>query len=692
MFPAMAVMVLAVAASQPMALPRDFDAKVAMPATSSEPGAYHPTRDAAGLAAALVANGTPQDLELAEKVLDAVLECQELHQDDPHYGNFWWNREDGMVEDLNAVEFVLAHLTPMMIRHGDRLKPEMQTRVLQSIRLGVGEIAKLDVLIAYTNITALDVMNTCLAGELLKDPAIATRGYQKLVKWMAFTDLMGTIYEFNSPTYTRVTLDALADLCAMVQDRETRIRARTFAARLGLGVALRMHRGTGRWAGPHSRAYYATTICERPPEVIGFRRMIQDRRLPAWIADVLDTSPVPLQVTESADPMRDLELTTYHSRSFAVGVASREFIDQTNAFIVHYVRPGQTQPGVIFSRYLMNEKWVGANYYDPDRAPEHELFDDGHFYGVQDGPRAIGLYAPRSWGLCASAKAAVIFTGRPQIDEIWVGDKRIAALPAEVPRGSVVVIASGNIVAAIRPLTITDLGRDAPLRLVEKDGDLVLEMYNYVGSKKSFWEMEWPGGFYKGQTQCGFYAEFAERADYPDGKAFGDKVASGQLKDEAKAPFTYEATGERPWVVEYSRDGRSLGIEIDLMEWKVKRRWTNEGDVPWPMLESPVARENRTGRVVVGDAVLECGKAAGWLFGSPERKLWVAGYHGMSPAPVCLTIPGGKVEIEAMSTGTVVWDKGRVTVEAIGLRGTPKVTGGSLAQGEPGANATGHSP
>ena len=68
-----------------------------------------------------MANGTPQDLELAEKVLNVVLGCQELHPDDPHYGNFYWMLEDSVVFDLNAVEFALERLVPMMIEHGERL-------------------------------------------------------------------------------------------------------------------------------------------------------------------------------------------------------------------------------------------------------------------------------------------------------------------------------------------------------------------------------------------------------------------------------------------------------------------------------------------------------------------------------------------------------------------------------------------
>ena len=41
-------------------------------------------------------------------------------------------------------------------------------------------------------------------------------------------------------------------------------------------------------------------------------------------------------------------------------------------------------------------------------------------------------------------------------------------------------------------------------------------------------------------------------------------------------------------------------------------------------------------------------------------------------------MPDGKVEIEEMGMGIIVWNDGVVTIEAIGLKGTPIVTGGQL--------------
>lgn len=142
--PFLAAFVLAFVNPQPLPALATFDQAVNMPATRTAGATRHFTRDAASLAAGLVANGAPRDLALAVKVLDSVLECQERHASDAHYGNFRWARDDAAVEDLNAVEFVLADLIPMMQRYRNRLPPDLRSRVLESIRLGLREMIVMD--------------------------------------------------------------------------------------------------------------------------------------------------------------------------------------------------------------------------------------------------------------------------------------------------------------------------------------------------------------------------------------------------------------------------------------------------------------------------------------------------------------------------------------------------------------------
>ena len=538
------------------------------------------------MAADLVANGHPDDLALAEKVLDAVLACQELDDRDPHHGNFYWMREDTVVEDLNAVEFNLEALIPMILRHGERLSIAYKERVMQAIRLGLAEIARLDVLVAYTNITVLDILNSCLGGELLQDPTIAQRGYTKLVAWMAYTRQHGHPLEYNSPTYGAVTIRALKRLIELVQDDATRIHAQTMTARLTLSIALHIHIGTGRWAGPHGRAYQPTIVCETSPEIDLVRGWIADGTVPAWVTDLLDQRPNSFQVVETAERNRQLAITTYHTPHFALGTATKSFHPQANVCMAHFTRPNANRPGVLYTRYLTDDKWFGDAYHATDRTKTRNLPDEGVFACVQQRERAIGIYAPQNFQQGHSAKAVFIWTEIAQIDEIWIDEVHVETLPQTVAPESVLVVGSGDVYIGIRPLTLMAMGKEAPITLVERAGDLVLEMYNYRGPEKQFWEMRWPGAFYQGKPIAAFYLELNDRSAHTTGAAFAAQIASGRVIEELDAPYTYPAEGERGYTASYQRDDRELGIEIDLMAWQLKRRWTEGGELSWPTLET----------------------------------------------------------------------------------------------------------
>ena len=96
------------------------------------------------------------------------------------------------------------------------------------------------------------------------------------------------------------------------------------------------------------------------------------------------------------------------------------------------------------------------------------------------------------------------------------------------------------------------------------------------------------------------------------------------------------------------------------------------------MLQSPFARSTRTGFVEIGPAALDCGKQAAWLFAARKKRYWVAGYHGTSPKPLRLELPDGEVKIKAFAAGTIIWDDGKVSIEAAHVKGKPQIKGGEL--------------
>ena len=159
----------------PLPLPDKFDPEVNLPGREENGKVFHATIPGMNLAGQLIEHGTPLDMERAEKVLDAVFESQERRPGAPHYGNFTWEREDEMVEDLNAVHFTVMPLIKVMLGCGVSVPASLRDKALEGIRLGLEAIARIDVQLRYTTIAAAEVFDTCIGGELLNDAAIMAR-------------------------------------------------------------------------------------------------------------------------------------------------------------------------------------------------------------------------------------------------------------------------------------------------------------------------------------------------------------------------------------------------------------------------------------------------------------------------------------------------------------------------------------
>ena len=616
-----------------------YDPSVHLVANTIDNGVFHSAWMSAEYAVALVERGSAAELERAQAVLDAVLECQDTDARSPHCGNFRWEYEDAAVEDLNAVQFVLLRLIPLLLNRSDRLSIQLVARLRERIQLGLDAIRRIDVSPIYSNIVAQDISNSILGGQLLRQPQYTERGLQKLRRWLTIIDQSGIPHEYNSPSYSFVCIEALHKIVALSDNATARLLAQLISSRIGLSVALRLHARTGRLAPPHCRNYFSALVCDSEPEESRFKRLIASGKLPGWLGTVLDHRPAPMMVTETSDAAAGVVISSCLDSEFSMGVATQELATQSNRFIsnqsnvfaIHYTRANQDSPGVVFSRYLINDKWLGDYRTTPSRTSSQVFRDEGSFRGVQAGPRAIGLYTSReldAWSRCTSAKAVLIWNRVEDVDEIWINDARVTDLPADVPERSTIVFACGNVYIVVRPLERTALGTDAPIRIVEHRGSLVLEMHNYLGPAKTFWELANPGAFFQGYVRNGFYAEVIERGHYESAKAVFDAVADGQIVETLDDAQTFDGATPRHWSVSHRVADHDFGIELDLMRWQITRRWVDGEDLGFPMLSSPVAIEGRSGSLELGAARLRCGKGAAWLVGVPEAELWVAAYHG----------------------------------------------------------------
>lgn len=231
-----------------------------------------------------MANGTPANLALAEKVLAAVPPARGPTRRIPTTAELLLDgrRQPRGRPERSGVLPGNAHPHAAALRRPTGRTPAQS--VLAAIRLGLDEIRRLDVLVAYSNITALDVLNTCLGGELLGDAAIAQQGYTETehVGWRRSPAAPATPWNTTAPPTPAVSLRALALLAGLVQDADTRIRARAFRRPPGrerCAAYPPWHRPLGHAPQPGISSVRGGG---RPPEI---------ERVQGWLADGTNIPP-----------------------------------------------------------------------------------------------------------------------------------------------------------------------------------------------------------------------------------------------------------------------------------------------------------------------------------------------------------------------------------------------------------------
>ncbi len=646
--------------------------------TSSDGAPVFSCRFNARLAKDALDGGAPGAVARAARALDGVLACQNTQDGHPHDGAWRWARDDRVVEDLNGAQFVLEQLIPLLMDHGATLDEDLKQRLDAAVRRGLRELLSVDVAVYYSNVAAMDIVNLILGGQYLGDRAIFARGVRKLHQLTWFTFYNGTTFEYNSPQYTPIVLRAMHEVRERVADPDTAALATLLWERVALSVALRIHRGSGRWAGPHSRAFRRNFYPDEPVHRLQLQALLDAGALPVWFADVIDMAPAPFQVVEGAHRDDDVMLSTYHSASYAVGAATGPGIrGQENGLIAHFISAGDAphdtnKAGVMYARLTTSTPYDAAVLTQGDQASKLEA-EQGRFTAVQDDGQVIFLYSVKDEAF-GVAQVEVHWRTPAETPQVWVNGDAIATFPAEMGDADVLTIATDTTLFALRPLSRRRLGDETTLRL-EREGELLsLIMPLYDGPQKMFWELVNPGPFFQGLAHAGFLVDTAERADYATVEDFIAATRAAHITETIAGPFTGIGDQPRPWRIDYQRGEDQLGMELDLMSWTVRERWSENGPVELPQLSAPFAAQSRGGVVQVGGARLEAPGRDAWVVALDDAESWFGGVYRREPGPVTLTTPRGTVSIASMGSGVVRWRDGEVRVMAAAQDAPPVVT------------------
>jgi hypothetical protein len=572
-----------------------WDGAPSMVRDPEHPASHSPRATLAYARALLDERATLADLDAGERLaradacIHAVLGLQETRPQDAHCGNFRWALEEGVVRDLNGVEFMLDALIPLAREHAGRLPAGTIAAMRDAIRLGLAEIDRLDVHVTYTNIYLSDVCNSVLGGELLDDDRYVERGRLRLDDWLAFTGSCGAPHEYNSPTYLAVDLARMAALAEWARDGSIALRARVAEELLWHHVATHWHPGLLQLAGPHARSYFDGWTGTGGYLKLMLWRVLGDDAIrrdspyasrtreeghvgvaldalhpPAYVLRLLRDRTYPFGAVERVDGDDAAVITTHMTEAFALGTASRSYAVgvprepslQPNALLLQFRREAPPGFGTLTSRYIINEKHAGATV---GGEVIDDLWDEGQALAVQDAGRAIIAYGLRPRDAAThSAKLSLRMLGVTNATEIWAGAERVRDFPARLAPGDAVIVSDSATHVALIPLEPSDMGSDAPI-ILDRRGDLLtLDIYNYLGLPKMFWEYRTLGGaFFQGNVRNAAIIEVADCGAFADAGVFRAHIEAARIADsvgaERQREITY-ASGGRPITLRYRLD------------------------------------------------------------------------------------------------------------------------------------------
>ena len=384
------------------------------------------------------------------------------------------------------------------------------------------------------------------SGEILGNQGAIEQGWWNLNQFRLLLSRGAWASEFNSSTYSALTLAGAAQIATHSANPEIRALARDIEHRMWAELLLHYHPSTFMQAGPQSRAYSVDAVGHthsvqmllwvafgaeksgRDPfrtsfqldgrEVIHFhgaalqnaaeytQLLDCDFQVPTDLAALIDGRHYPARLRGRAEAMGVFEhrAASYHTQTYMEEEFSLGSVDvpmvtsQTSSLHATYKLKPKTSDfrdgATIFFNYLVSDRKYGTLQKSDCGQFESELFtgQDGWLYTLQKDN--VGLIsaspnlskAPIETDLLTFDVVFPCHYGKIKRTIIGHGPVRDGATGESVEVVPV-SIEAGEVFVHIQPLLPTNLSRTAALRFVEhNDRYQVLRLINYEGTKRTF--------------------------------------------------------------------------------------------------------------------------------------------------------------------------------------------------------------
>ena len=283
---------------------RTYDAErhMALHPHNPRPG-EHIVRETFYMAGALLESDNPEEHAEAFRAIRAVINLQNTYEPSGSFGN--WPRvvqRPGNFNAQNIGGFIGAEIIMILQRHEDKLPQDLRDALREALRRAAHRSRRYNPPVSATNIITKAVAVALIADDMLDIPEAREWGRKALRDLHAHTLDAGMPTEYNSPTYNRVSLEALAMLRALYSDEELSPLIEDLYRITWKELMLNYHPNLQLWVGNAARSYDGITHPgARLQEATDFTRFFGESsasRLP---------SPLPEDLYAYLDPLTEPE-------------------------------------------------------------------------------------------------------------------------------------------------------------------------------------------------------------------------------------------------------------------------------------------------------------------------------------------------------------------------------------------------
>jgi len=423
------------------------------------------------------------------------------------------------------------------------------------------------------------------AGEALGIPQAIEHGIWNLNQARRLLSRSAWMSEFNSSTYSAITLTSAAKLATYAHDPEIRALALEIESRLWAEVLLHYHPPTFMQAGPQSRAYPIDYVGHNHtlqlilwmafgPETVG-RDMLKSYFEPdgsevihfagchfqtiAEFCDAIDTElhvpehlaeliskrsyPAVLRgrsecISRFDDMAAAYHTETYMEEDFSVGTVNGPLCggEQTASCHVTFKRRPEARTfrdaATVFFKYLTSNEPIGGMDISIDGGSRGEKFiaSQGWCYSIQKRNVALLLATPNLKNApieTDTLKLSVIFPAHyGAIERSVMGNSQ----PVDGARGyseqvQPISVETGQVFIHVQPLIPTSLPREHAAAFTSAHNYEVLDLFNYSGPKRTFTRKQ------AALVLNGMVLTVESKSKFPSLEAFHNRMSSALVQD-----------------------------------------------------------------------------------------------------------------------------------------------------------------